>query len=143
MIKDAMRTYLCLIVVIIVCSINSVSAVHPLTETINSPTNIQREQSQLSEYGRYKSKIFLKHQTGKSNPNKRGFISTLLGVSGLFTMFFFGNPLAVFFALVGLPLSIIGIIKDENKTLAIVGFVLNGMVLTFLLWTLYNTLTLT
>ncbi|MBK6478178.1 MAG: hypothetical protein KA109_15410 [Saprospiraceae bacterium] len=73
----------------------------------------------------------------RKNSNRRGKVSLIIGAIGLLTMFSgFLALLAIPLFIGGLVVGILGISKDEKKTMAIVGTVFNGLMILLILMAL-------
>ena len=78
--------------------------------------------------------------TGAGNPNKRGLVSLLFALVGILFLFIPGGLAGIggLFAIAGFILGIIGLKRDEDKTLALIGTIVGALVVTLYLLVIYT-----
>ena len=79
-------------------------------------------------------------ETGPGNPNKRGLVSLLFALVGILFLFIPGGLAGIggLFAIAGFILGIIGLKRDEDKTLALIGTIVGAIVVTLYLLVIYT-----
>lgn len=79
-------------------------------------------------------------ETASGNPNKRGLVSLLFALVGIIFLFIPGGLAGIggLFAIAGFILGIIGLKRDEDKTLALIGTIVGALVVTLYLLVIYT-----
>lgn len=108
----------------VIASQNARIATVPIT---NDHNNISKTRK-LSLREKLFTKI-LQKATEKSTNNKRGFLSLIIGGASLLLLLTPAAGIIFFASIAGLIFGILGLKRDQNKTMAIIGLIINGLMI--------------